>query len=401
VEQVENSFEFDPFDPAFFEDPYLAYRHLRQRHPVYRKENGQPRIWPHYWMLSRAADVDAAAADWRTFTSVKGTLVDTDVSLLPPNMFHMDPPRHDVHRRILSRALTPSVVAELEPFVRSHAKAVIDTFKTTGQADAATDFAQLIPSTVVCQLMGLPPEDRQQFLRWNLDTIGGSDFTSAAALSAYGQMEEYWKQLVRWRRDGRTDDLVSQILAAVAEERADLPDNEVWGFCSLLHDASQNTTINMITNAVIVLARHPDQRRQLAERPEQWPAAVEELLRFVSPVQGLARATTEDVEVAGVHIPAGDQVLLLYGSANHDEAVYHDPETLDLARQPRAQWTFGHGIHYCLGAAVAKLETRVALQCLTEALGDWELDEAGLVRNQLVPTRGVAHAPISFAALEA
>jgi cytochrome P450 len=356
-------------------------------------------------MLSRAADVNAAAADWKTFTSTAGTLVDTDVALLPLNMFHMDPPRHDDHRRILSRVLTPNRVAALEPFVRSHAMSLIDEFVGKGEADAVSDFARLIPSTVVCTLMGLPREDQLKFLHWNLDTLGGNDFTSPEALKAYGEMEEYWKELVVGRHaqdpDARADDLVSQILAAVAEERADLSDQEIWGFCSLLHDASQNTTINMIANAVLVLARHPEERRRLAAQPELWPQALEELLRYVSPVQGLTRATTTDVEIDGVTIPKGDQVLLLYGSANHDETVFEEPERFDIDRNQKAHWTFGHGIHYCLGAAVAKLEVRVSLQCLVERLGDWDVIEDEVVRAQLVPTRGINQAPIRFEAKEA
>jgi cytochrome P450 len=138
-------------------------------------------------MLSRAADVDAAAADWRTFSSATGTLIDIDVSLLPLNMFNMDPPRHDTLRKTLSRVLTPSRVAGLEPFIRQHAMSLIDGFKSKGVADATTDFAQLIPSTVVCELMGLPREEQMKFLNWNLATIGGADFTSPEALQAYDE----------------------------------------------------------------------------------------------------------------------------------------------------------------------------------------------------------------------
>lgn len=394
-----DDFEFDPFDPACWEDPYPYYRVMRDKYPAYKREIPNHRVWPHYWMLSRAADVNAAAADWKTFSSARGTLVDTDSSLLPPNMFNMDPPRHDVHRKILSRVLTPSRVAALEPFVESHARGLIDQFKEKGSADAVIEFSRLIPSTVVCELMGLPREDQLKFLDWNLATLGGADFTSPEALTAYAEMGEYWKQLVANRRSDRTDDLVSQILQAVAEERADLSDDEVWGFCSLLHDASQNTTINMITNGIITLARHPDERRKLADNPELWSSGLEELLRYISPVQGLARTTTADVQVGDVTIPAGDQVLLLYGSANHDETVYDAPETFDVTREAKAQWTFGHGIHYCLGAAVAKLETRVALKCFLDVLGEWEVDEDGVVRAQLVPTRGINCAPITFEAV--
>jgi cytochrome P450 len=387
--------DFDPFDPRCFADPYPAYRTLRRERPVYRRGIRNPRVWPHYWMLSRAADVDAALLDWRTFSSARGTLIDTDIRLIPPNVFNMDPPRHDELRAILARALTPARVVRLEPELRRVAHALVDGFAGKGRFDAATDYAQQIPTLTMCELMDLPRADRGRFLRWNLDTLAGADFTSEAALRAYAEMDEYWRGLVVERRRRRGDDLISQILHQQVEGE-ELSDREIGGFCSLLHDASQNTTMNMIANAILSLARHPDARRELRERPERWPRALEELLRYESPVQGLARATTRDVTLHGVTIPAGDQVLLLYGSANHDETVFPDPERLDLDRDARSHWSFGRGIHTCLGAAVARLETRVALEVLLERVGDWEADPTRVERTQLVPTRGVARAPVDF-----
>ncbi|MCE2391492.1 MAG: cytochrome P450 [Proteobacteria bacterium] len=388
-------FEFDPFDPKFFEDPYPAYRVMRREHPVYRREIPDYRVWPHYWMISRAEDVNAALLDWKTFSSARGTLVDTDSSLIPPNVFHMDPPRHDELRSLLARVLTPARVVALEPCVREYARERIDSFRSGGKFDASTEYGQLIPTITMCELMDLPTSEREKFLKWNLDTLAGDDFTDEASLRAFAEMGEYWEGLVAERRARPGQDLISQILHNQVAGQ-ELSDEEVGGFCSLLHDASQNTTMNMITNGVIALARYPEQRRKLAEDPSRWPAALEELLRFVSPVQGLARATTREVDGAGTTIPAGDQVLLRYGSANHDERVFDRPDELDFDREVKSHWTFGHGIHFCLGNAVARLETRIALQTLVETLGDWEVDESGIERNQLVPTRGVAHAPIRF-----
>jgi cytochrome P450 len=387
--------DFDPFDPRFFEDPYPAYRRLRAEQPVYRRANASPRVWPHYWMLSRAADVDAALSDWQTFSSARGTLIDTDVSLIPPNIFHMDPPRHDELRAILARALTPRRVAELVPRVRACAEDLLAEPAQKGGFDAATEYAQLIPTLTMCELLDLPKGERAQFLAWNMATLADADFTSEAALRAYAEMGEYWKSLVAERRRRPAGDLISQLLTHQAGDPL-LSDEEVSGFCSLLVDASQNTTMNTISNAIVALGRFPDQRRRVADDPARWPRAVEELLRWISPVQGLARATTRDVTLHGVTIPAGDQVLLLYGSANHDEAAFADGDELDLDRDVRTHWAFGDGIHHCLGSAVARLETRVALEVITARLRDWEVFEPGLVRNQLVPTRGVAHAPIRF-----
>jgi cytochrome P450 len=389
------SFEFDPFDPRNFDDPYPAYRVLRREHPVYRRENASPRVWPHYWMLSRADDVAAALSDWQTFSSAQGTLVDTDVSLIPPNIFHMDPPRHDELRAILARALTPARVAALEPRIRAIASELLAPALGKGRFDAAADFAFRIPTLTMCALLDLPVSSRERFLRWNLDTLAGSDFTSEAALRAYGEMEAYWRGLVAERREQPGADLISTLLHARVAG-APLSDAEIGGFCSLLHDASQNTTMNTIAHAIIALARDGDARRTLAREPARWPRALDELLRFISPVQGLARATTREVTLHGVTLGAGDQVLLLYGSANHDETRFALPERLDLDRDARAHLAFGHGIHHCLGSAVARLEIRVSLSVLLERVPDFAVDEAGIVRNQLVPTRGIARAPITF-----
>jgi len=388
-------FDFDPFDERCFDDPYPYYKLMRDHAPAYKHATREGRVWPHYWMISRAQDVNDALADWRTFSSAKGTLIDTDSSLIPPNMFNMDPPRHDELRAILARVLTPARVARLEGHIRASARGLLAELADRGGCDASPDYSHQIPTLTMCELLDLPVSDREQFLAWNLATLAGADFTSPAALAAYAEMGRYWTDLVAERRLHRSDDLISQILHNQKEGK-ELSDEEIGGFCSLLHDASQNTTMNMIANGIISLARFPDERRKLVREPARWPQALEEILRYVSPVQGLARATTRDVKVGDATLAKGDQVLLLYGSANHDETVFPDPERLDLDRPIKSHWTFGHGIHFCLGNAVARLETRVALESLLELAPDYQMDEAKIVRNQLVPTRGVAHAPIAF-----
>lgn len=395
-------FDFDPFDPGYWDDPYPYYREMRREHPVYQRPTPFGRVWPHFWMLSRAEDVNAALLDWRTFSSSEGVLVDHNRDMIntgqPPLLFDADPPRHDEIRGVLSRVLTQPRIAGLEPHVRAYAIELAEGFKEAGRFDASTQLGQMIPTITMCSLLDLPVEERQQFLKWNLDTLGGGDFASEAAQKAWGEMGAYWVDVVAERRADPGDDLISQILNAQAEGSVPISDAEVSAFCGLLHDAAQNTTMNMITLATVSLARYPDQRRLLAEQPDMWPQAIEELLRYVSPVQGLARVTTRDVTLHDVTIPEGEQVLLLFGSANHDESAYDRPDELDVTREVgQHHWTFGHGIHHCLGSAVAKLETRVAMQVLIEVLGDWEM--AGpLERTQLVPTRGVAHAPVAVTA---
>ena len=384
------TFEFDPYDPRFWDDPYPSYRVMRDEYPVYYGGN------PACYMISRYADIEPAMSDWRTFSSARGVLVGTDSSQLPLNMFNMDPPRHDQLRSVLSRVLTPTRVAGLEPFVRELARGLIAKFRDEGKADVTTQYAQVIPSTVVGELMGLNGADREKFLQWNLATVGTQDFVGPEALEAYAEMDGYWRETITSRRGERTDDVVSEIFHAQVEGE-NLTDEEIYGFCSLILPASQHTTINMMSNAVITLARYPEQRRMLRENPDLWPDAMEELIRYESPVQGLARTATREVELHGVTIPEGEWVLMLFGSANHDETVYENPDRLDITRKgARPHYSFGHGIHYCLGNAVARLQTRVALQELVETLGEWDVDESGVVRNQLVPGRGVAHVPVTF-----
>jgi cytochrome P450 len=255
-------FDFDPFDPRFFDDPYPYYKVLRDSAPAYRRPTAEGRVWPHYWMLTKAQDVNGALADWKTFSSARGTLIDTDISLIPPNIFNMDPPRHDELRSILARVLTPSRVASLEEGVRASAAEIIDGVLDRGSFDAAAEYSQLIPTLTMCELMDLPTADRKQFLQWNLDTLAGGDFTSEAALNAYAEMGNYWTELVAERRGKRSDDLISQILHNDTEGDP-LSDEEIGGFCSLLHDASQNTTMNMIANGILALAEFPDERRTL------------------------------------------------------------------------------------------------------------------------------------------
>ena len=281
--------------------------------------------------------------------------------------------------------LTAPRIAGLETQVRAYAQQLVEDGVAHGGFDAATQFGQLIPTITMCALMDLPVSERDKFLRWNMATLAGADFTSPEALQAYGEMAAYWTGLVEERKATPGNDLISQILHTEVKGE-DLSSEEVAGFCSLLHDAAQNTTMNMITHGAVTLANYPDERRKLRANRALWPQALEEILRFVSPVQGLARATTCGVEIHGVSIPAGEQVLLLYGSANHDERVFENPETLNLDRPVRANYTFGHGIHHCLGSAVAKLEVRVALDVMLDLVGDWSADNDKIERNRLVPT---------------
>lgn len=384
-------FDFDPFAPRCWDDPYPAYEVLRRNHPVYSRRA------PDYFMLSRYEDIVRALVDHDTYSSARGILIDTDSDKLPVNMMNMDPPRHDTLRSILTRAMTEDSIARLEPVFRSLVVDLIEAFRPRGHFEVVADLARALPSMVIAEVLGIERADREDFLRWNHAVNSGAEFVGEGALRAYEELESYFKRVIAERKTRGTEDLVSRIFRGTfTEER--LTDDEVLGFCSLLLVAGQHATISLLTNAFIELSRHPEQQALLRTRPELLrDGAIEELMRFISPVQGLARTTTRNVELHGTTLPKGSQVLLLYASGNRDPERFEAPDTLDLTRpDDKTHLSFGHGIHYCLGNAVARLEIRVVFEEALARLGLWSVDEASIERNQLIPGRGVARASVRF-----
>ncbi len=383
--------DFDPYASRCWEDPYPSYSALRSDAPVYARGD------PPYFMLSRYADIVAAAADPETFSSAGGVLIGVDSSQLPVNLMNMDPPRHDTLRAILTRALTEQSVARLEPVFRERTVELLEPLVAKGSFDIVGDFARELPSLVIAEVLGIDPADRGDFLRWNHAVNAGAEFVGDGALRAYEELEGYFRQLIAKRREHGGDDLVSRVFRAADEESA-LTDAEVLGFCSLLLVAGQHASINLISNSAIELWRRPEQLQLLLEQPELLSeGAVDELMRFVSPVQGLARTTTRDLTLHGVRVPEGSQVLMLFASGNRDPEQFDDPDRLDVTRpENRTHLGFSHGIHYCLGSAVARLEARIALEEILARLGPWRVDEQSVLRNQLVPGRGIGRAILHF-----
>jgi cytochrome P450 len=384
-------FDLDPFAPRCWNDPYPFYQELRSRYPAYHRER------PSYYMLSRYDDIVRALVDHETFSSGKGILIDTDSDKLPVNMMNMDPPRHDTLRGILTRAMTEDRIARLEPVFRELVVGLIEAFRPNGHFEVVSELARALPSMVIAEVLGIERADREDFLRWNHAVNSGAEFVGEGALRAYDELEAYFKRVIAERKAHGTDDLVSRIFrGSLSEER--LTDDEVLGFCSLLLVAGQHATISLLTNAFIELSRHPEQQDLLRGQPELLrDGALEELMRFISPVQGLARTTTRDVTLHGTTIPCDSQVLLLYASGNRDPARFDAPDSLDLTRpDDKTHLSFGHGIHYCLGNAVARLEIRIVFEEVLARLGPWSVDESSVERNQLIPGRGVACATVHF-----
>jgi len=252
--------DFDPYEPRCWEDPYPSYRALRELAPVYARGN------PRYFMLSRYADIVAAAADQESFSSAGGVLIGIDSSQLPVNLMNMDPPRHDELRALLTRALTDQSVARLEPTFRKLTRELLEPLARNGSFDIVSDFARQLPSLLIAEVLGIDSADRADFLRWNHAVNAGADFVGESALRAYEELEDYFTRLVAKRRARSSGDLVSRVFEA-AEGEVALSDAEVLGFCSLLLVAGQHAAINLVSNSAIELCRFPEQMQALLDRP--------------------------------------------------------------------------------------------------------------------------------------
>jgi cytochrome P450 len=349
-----------------------------------------------YYVLSRHADVWAAARDHETFSSAQGLTVEYgELEIIGlqdnPPFVMQDPPVHTEFRKLVSRGFTPRQVEAIEPKVREFVVERIEKLRADGGGDIVTELFKPLPSMVVAHYLGVPEEDRAQFDGWTQAIVaantadGGVGGALGTAGDAVGSMMAYFTGLVERRRTEPEDDTISHLVAAGVGGR-DVADDTVSGTLSVLAftftmvTGGNDTVTGMLGGSVPLLYERPDQRRLMADGPGLIPDAVEELLRLTSPVQGLARTTTRDVTIGDTTVPAGRKVLLLYGSANRDERQYgSDAGELDVRRCPRNILTFSHGAHHCLGAAAARMQSRVALTELLSRCPDFEVDESGIV----------------------
>jgi cytochrome P450 len=368
---------WDPYDEQLDDDPYPTWAALRDHVPVYRNDRYD------FWALSRFHDVEAASKDVVTFSSAKGTVLERMGGDLASSgmMIFLDPPEHSRLRTMVSRALTPRRVAELEVRVRTICAELLDPWIGASSFDYVQDVGAQLPSRVISSLMGVPPEDQEEQRRhvegmFHIEPgVGMANDTAAASAMA---LVSYLHDLVKSRRSDPTDDLASALVSS------DLDDEECTRFALLLYTAGTETVSKLLGNAAVLLAGHPEQRADMAARPEIIPNAVEEVLRYEPPSPVNGRWTTRDVVLHGTTIPAGSKVLLLTGSAGRDERAFDDPDRFDVNRQMQHHLTFGYGIHFCLGAALARLEGRVALEETLRRFPTWELGELERVHTSTV-----------------
>jgi len=388
--------EYDPYAYEIHEDPYPVYADLRRHAPVYRNDR------LGFWALSRHADVFAAFRDTARFSNRNG--VSLDPAAAKPgasatmSFLAMDPPRHTRMRALVSRAFTPRRVGDLEPRIREIARQHIDEFIDTGRCDFINEFAGKLPMDVISEVLGVPETDRAELREWADMVVHrdeGIEDLPPSAIEAAAKILTYFDAMIRDRRKSPRDDLTGALLAAEIDGDR-LTDSEVIGFLFLMIIAGNETTTKLLGNALYWLWRNPEQRRRVRDEPTMIPSWVEETLRYDASSQALARTLTTDVELHGTTMREGDRVVLLIGAANRDERVFPDADRYDLGRDTSASLSFGYGTHFCLGASLARLEGRVALEEIHARLPDYEIDVAGIVRIHSVNVRGFATLPIEF-----
>lgn len=387
---------YHPADPDLWADPYPFYAHLRDEDPVHLVNHPAGR---DFFVLSRFADVFAAANDTEAFSSAEGlTYQDDEIATLGlvPTIVMMDRPKHTVFRRLVNQMFTPRSVTRLEPAIRAFVRDRVAGIAEEGEADFVEVIAGPLPGLVVAIYLGVPETDRERFGQWSSAIVqanAGGDILHGAA-DAVGDLYAYFTALIERRRSEPGDDMLSTLLAAEIDGRP-VSVEEILGFCFVMIAGGNDTAAGLLGGSAALLTAFPDQRRRLLDDPDLVIRGVEELLRMTSPVQGLSRTATTDVEVHGTVIPAGTKVHLLYASANRDPREFGpDADALDVGRQAKRMLAFSSGPHHCLGAAAARMQGRVVVEELLGTIPHFVADAA---EGRVAPgpfTRRFASLPI-------
>ena len=394
--------EFDPFSDEFFDDPTEVYRRLRDEAPVYFNERYG------FYALARFADVVTAHRDWQGFSSAHGV----DLSMLTKadpqriqNMrliIMMDPPEHDRLRALVSRVFTPRAVGALEPMVREVITSFLAPLDDRDTFDAVADFSAPFPVEIISRMLGVPEGERQQIREWldvSLHREPGQIDPTPEGMEASMAAGIYYYGLIAEKRRHPVDDMLSR-LTQVTVDRGDgvetgLDDQEIAGFASLLGGAGAETVTKLVGNAVVLFHRHPEQWQRIVDDPSLIPNAVEEILRYLPPSQYQGRFSKEERHFEGGTIPPGHPVLLLTGAATRDPRAFERPDDFDIDRPPSVAIGLGHGVHSCLGAALARMESRIAIEELVKRWRRLEVDERGLRRVHMSNVAGYANVPVT------
>jgi cytochrome P450 len=393
---------WDPYDVDLDTDPHPTWKRLRDEEPAYWNDRFG------FFALSRHADVEAAHRMPKELSSAYGTVLeimstpgDERRAGSPKRLIVMDPPEHDRQRALVSRAFTVRRIAELEPEVRRICAGLLDAQAGADGFDYLSDFGSIIPSEVISALLGVPEADRAN-VRDLIDRVfhiePGVGMINETSMAASMALLSYLGEQLEERRRSPRDDMMTALVEVTIDEDGGtrrLTSDEALGFTNLLLAAGTETTARLLGWAAVLLDQHPDQRDMLAADPGAIPGALEEVLRYEAPSAVQGRTATRDLEFHGAHIPEGSKVLLLTGSAGRDERAYPNPDRFDVGRSG-GHVSFGHGIHLCVGAALARLEARVALEETFKRFTSWQVDYDRAERIHTSTVRGWSHVPITY-----
>ncbi len=402
--------DYDILNPAVRANPYPYYEALRNESPIHRMTPGAP-----MFTVSRFADVQYVLHHPKEFSSTAfQDLFQGVVSMSPnsgalaghrllksPMMIGVDPPKHDRMRGLVNRGFTPRRIGALEPRLRELAIGFVDEVCSAGKMDVVQDLSIPFPVTVIAELLGVDPEKRELFKRWSDATVIGlsgiaPDFSRDEIRKNADEMADYFESIAAERREQPKDDLISVLVNA--EDGNATTASEILSFIFLLLLAGNETTTNLIGNAMHALLRHPAQLKEVAENHDLIPQMLEEVLRYDSPIQTLPRKVTADVELPSGRVEKDSTVMLLFGAANRDPNQFPDPDRFDIHRKSTGHLAFGHGIHFCLGASLARLEARVAFETLFSKCRNLELDGSGVPMLDSIALRGPRSVPVTFQA---
>ena len=383
---TEIDFEYDPYSYEIDLDPYPLYRRMRDQAPAYYN----PRL--DFWAFTRFDDCYQAFLDWQTYSSAQGTVLELmgDQKFSGSLIIFMDPPKQTRYRNLVSKAFTPARMRALEPRIRAIATGYLDRLKGLPRFDVVREFTAKLPMDVISTLLGIPEADRDQVRTWSNDILHrdpGNPMPTAHGLQSMQTLHQYFAEQMAERRRAPKDDMMTVLLTAEVDgERLDA--TEIHGFCNLLATAGNETVTKLLASAFYWLDRFPDQRRILVDQRERIPNAVEELLRFDPPSQYQGRTLTRDVELHGAKLPKGARVMLVNGASGRDERRFPDPDRLDVGREIDFHLGFGYGRHVCLGAFLARMESRVALEEFFQRWSEYSVPEDGIERMHSSNVRG-------------
>jgi len=388
---------YDPYDFDIDADPYPIWKRLRDEAPLYYNEKYD------FYAVSRFDDVERCSVEWRTYISGKGSVLEiikAGVDIPPGSILFEDPPTHDVHRSLLSRVFTPRRIAEIEPKVRAYCARCLDPLVGEKGFDFIGDLGAEVPMRTIGMLLGIPEED-QQAIRDRSDAglrLQEGAPSSRMSYEDANQAFDVFGEYIDWRAEHPSDDLMTELLHAEFDDytgvRRTLTREEILGYIGLLSGAGNETTTRLIGWTGKVLADHPDQRRRIVEDRSLVPNTIEELLRFEAPSPVQSRYIAQDVEHYGQKIPEGNVMMLLTGAGNRDERHFPEPDRFDIDRTIDHHLSFGYGIHFCLGAALARLEGRVALDEVLKRFPEWEVDWPRAVQAHTSTVRGWEKLPV-------